>query len=426
MESDSPRQPMRGPPMIPRLPHPTQPVPSGMVRGVTDTRGRSDSRARSRSRSHSGGRGKGKGAKGGKGQMPPPPYAPKPKAPAPKQSGKRNGDGENPPPKRPDPEVELRLDAARRYGHPEPIPKAVDAQRTYWELLFTGPKAAVEARPPIFDFRPPCAFAHLAAGLLVVNRADRPREGNWDHTPYGAGWLFMTGHEEWVGFDNLLMVWPTVFLYGYTGFNLFRVSPRVNDIHAMLTAQTSPLTRYRSPNHLARATFHIYGLIRAVNAGGILWSHPLDEHARNLARYLFLHQFGAFLELFWPNCQMEVVGLDLEFPQVYTLRCPCCGDFFFADFWGFSIRSENLEHNPCLTLHRCDILGMLINLPPATMYARRQLSRCPPPRTSFPGTCSTGTWKCGAGSGIMATGLRVFLQDWNNLSWAGKCLKCFV
>ena len=228
-----------------------------------------------------------------------------------------------------------RLAHARRHGFPAPIPGTHPARETWFRNFSAG--LANPAAYGLTDFRPPANFRAESAACSAHTI---------DIDFYGYPWTVMTGTATDTGLDYVSNFWPMMFLTGYTGANCLRRSYRARNV--------------RNPENLGdadwtvRRAFWIFGNIDFVCPGGIQWNAPMDRFQREFAEWMFCNQMGAMLELYFPDLDITVERLELNYPQVYVCRCPFCGEEMALDFWGFPIRASDKKSLPILNCHRCE------------------------------------------------------------------------
>ena len=90
-----------------------------------------------------------------------------------------------------------------------------------------------------------------------------------------------------------------------------------------------------------------------LTTGGIQWEVALTPSQRKIAEYMFMSQFGAFLELYFPNWNVTIVSMDLDHPQRYRCLCPFCGLNMYFDFWGMLPRGFDQNNVKVLQNHFC-------------------------------------------------------------------------
>ena len=94
--------------------------------------------------------------------------------------------------------------------------------------------------------------------------------------------------------------------------------------------------------------------IGILTPGGIEWEREFSIEMRNFARHLFMCQFGAFLELYYPDWNLRVRDMQIAYPQHYECICPFCGNPVLFDFWGLMIRSTDKNSVRIMEHHTCD------------------------------------------------------------------------
>ena len=255
----------------------------------------------------------------------------------------------------------LHTDAAQRFNIPPELPTNYeDRLRVLTEQLLGQP-----APDFLTDFRPPDYVIELAAKHHLrrqdPNYADE-LPGMFQNNP----WLWMTDQcdpKAKAPFDCLTRIWETVWNLSHLNFNLFRLSPRVaKDATWRMGEGDYPSPRLWQQDFPSAAENMriIYAHIARLLPGGIMWRPGLTPEQVELARFWWMHQMGTYLELWFPHIPVEVIGLDMDFPQVYILRCPYCGRPIFLDLWGLPVRvaSESQEYTGdrrfILSIHRCD------------------------------------------------------------------------
>ena len=186
------------------------------------------------------------------------------------------------------------------------------------------------------DFRPPKGF------IEFVCRNSAP-PGKKSVFPHSSTFLAGGPDTDFPGFDHLPAIWPIVFHLGYTAHNLFRIHPDV---------LVDPPTISR--DHAAPIMAEVYHNIEALTPGGIRWIREMPDETVDLARFVFIHQFAHYIDLYHPGMITRVRDMKMSYPQIYYCVCHWCGEDVLYDFWGLPVRGFDGQGRKILSNHRCN------------------------------------------------------------------------
>ena len=170
---------------------------------------------------------------------------------------------------------------------------------------------------------------------------------------YGNTVEFMTGKDDWVGFDNLDNIWNFFFGLSFHSFNFGRNCSMRPDKYGR--GMQESMGSIFSPN-TGYLISEIFQHVEGFDVDGVRWKIRPSQNILDHYRWILLNQFMFFCQAWYGDRFVSPFNFQFTPKQRFTAMCRHCGDTAVFDFWGLGERvkvGDKWESH----VHRCNSSG---------------------------------------------------------------------